>query len=188
MIRYYSSRHLADTLQIPLNRWKRWAREFLPPDPLGGLQSGYARQFSTRDAFAVYMGGFLVGCLGFSIPQARQVLKDLSAWMRKHIVDVHLFGHGGGSGGRDRSGRCFEIHILGRPNASGNGSDKLTYRIRAIASRQPVAGGDPARWTETYTETILRPEPAAVENGYPPVCRLLEISVLANWFARLMKL
>jgi hypothetical protein len=188
MVRYYSSRELSRALQIPLNRWKRWTREFLPPDPLGGLQSGYARQFSTREAFTVYMAGFLVGSLGFSIPQARQVLKDLSAWIKKHIIDVHLFGHGAGNGVRGVSEQRFEIHILGRPGVPGSGTGKLTYRIRAIAPRKPLADGNPARWTETYTETILKPEPASVENGYPPVRCLLEISALANWFARLLKL
>ena len=46
MIRFYLNRELSDRLGIRLSRWKRWSREFLPPDPLGGLQSGFARQYS----------------------------------------------------------------------------------------------------------------------------------------------
>ena len=114
MLRFYSSRDLAHHLKIPLNRWKRWAREFLPPDPLGGLQSGYARQFSPREAFIVYLGGFLVSALGFSIPQARRVIKDLSGWMKGRILDGHLVRplqlseNDGGQFG----GRRYEIQVL----------------------------------------------------------------------------
>jgi hypothetical protein len=65
-------------------RWKRWTREFLAPDPLGGLQSGYARQFSMREAFLVALGGHLVGFLKFSIHQARTILADLEPWLEQN--------------------------------------------------------------------------------------------------------
>ena len=86
MLKYYLSRDLSERLHIPLSRWKRWSREFLPPDPLGGLQSGYARQYSVRDAFAVYWAGFLVSHLGFSIPEARRILNDLDGWLKRNVV------------------------------------------------------------------------------------------------------
>ncbi len=76
---YFNSRHLAEKLEINLAKWKRWVREFLPPDPLGGLQSGYARQFNFKDAFRVYLGGRLVSTLRFSIPETRQILSDLDS-------------------------------------------------------------------------------------------------------------
>lgn len=79
---YFQSKHLADKLNINLAKWKRWSREFLAPDPLGGLRSGYARQFSYRDAFIVFIGGYLVGKLNFSIPQARQILSDINPWLK----------------------------------------------------------------------------------------------------------
>ncbi len=84
---YFNSKYLSKCLGINLAKWKRWAREFLDPDPLGGFQSGYARQFSNKDAFRVFLGGFLVSEMKFSIPQARQILSDLHHWLTQH----HLY-------------------------------------------------------------------------------------------------
>jgi hypothetical protein len=80
MIRYFTSRELSAKLDINLARWKRWSREFLPPDPLGGLQSGYARQYSIDDAFSVFLAGYLVSELGFSIPETKIILSDVTQW------------------------------------------------------------------------------------------------------------
>jgi hypothetical protein len=81
-IHYYLARDLAGRLEINLAKWKRWSREFLPPDPLGGLQSGFARQYSLKEALLVALGGFLVGELKFAVPEARAILKDLGPWLR----------------------------------------------------------------------------------------------------------
>ena len=188
MIRFYSSRELSRQLKIPLNRWKRWSREFLPPDPLGGLQSGYARQFSPREAFIVYLGGFLVSGLGFSIPQARQVLKELSGWMKRKITDGHLIRHCGGNGRKPPARPHYQIHILGRTVASARGNGNLAYRIREIEARRQAADGHPSQWQETYTETTLKPSVPADEDGYPPVRSLLDITELADRFACLLNL
>ena len=80
---YFDSRKLSDCLGIGLAKWKRWVREFLPPDPLGGLQSGYARQFNYKDAFRVFLGGCLVAELKFSIPEAKIILSDLNTWLKR---------------------------------------------------------------------------------------------------------
>lgn len=189
MLRYYSSRELSAMLQIPLNRWKRWSREFLSPDPLGGLQSGYARQFSTREAFTVYLGGFLVAGLSFSIPQARQVIKDLNGWMKKKILDDYLFGRGTTvNGGQRKAPVRYEIHILGRVAAPGREDGGLAYQIREIATRQRVEDGNPSQWMEGYSEVILKLPRDAGGDGYPPVRCLLEITALADRFAYLAKL
>ena len=37
----------------------------MPPDPLGGMQSGYARQYTVDDAFIVYLAGHLVNQMHF---------------------------------------------------------------------------------------------------------------------------
>ena len=81
---YFNSRYLSDNLQIKPAKWKRWTREFLEPDPLGGYQSGYARQFSSKDAFRVFLGGHLVSEQKFSIPEARQIIRDLGPWLKKN--------------------------------------------------------------------------------------------------------
>jgi len=83
---YFKSKYLSEKLNYNLAKWKRWSREFLDPDPLGGYQSGYARQFSFKDAFRVFLGGHLVGRLNFTIPQARQILVDLHPWLKENQV------------------------------------------------------------------------------------------------------
>ncbi len=77
MINFYTNQELSKKFNVNLARWKRWSREFLPPDPLGGLQSGYARQYNPDEAFTVVLGGHLVGDLKFSIPEAKQILVAL---------------------------------------------------------------------------------------------------------------
>ena len=183
MFRFYSSRELSRMLRIPLNRWKRWSREFLPPDPLGGLQSGYARQFSPREAFIVYLGGFLVSGLGFSIPQARQVISDLRGWMKGKILEGHLVRHADGNGHRGVWPR-YEIHIVDKGNAAaaGGGTGRLTYLMREIEGRPEGARGNPARWQESYTETIIKASSDKIEGAFPPVRRLLDITDLADRF------
>ena len=81
MFKFYTNKDLSRALGINLAKWKRWSRDFLAPDPLGGLQSGYARQYNPDEAFKVFMGGCLVSELKFTIPQAKQILQDLHAWL-----------------------------------------------------------------------------------------------------------
>lgn len=80
---YYNSRYLSTQLDINLAKWKRWVREFLPPDPLGGQQSGYARQFNLKEAFRVHLGGILVSVLRFSIAETRIILRELDAPLKE---------------------------------------------------------------------------------------------------------
>jgi hypothetical protein len=81
MIKLYTNRELSEKLGINLGKWKRWSREFLPPDPLGGMQSGFARQYYFSDAFNVMLGGHLVGDLHFSVYEARKVIEILKGWL-----------------------------------------------------------------------------------------------------------
>ena len=81
---YYNNRKISQSLPVNIARWKRWSREFLPPDPLGGLQSGYARQYSMREAFLVALGGHLVGFMKYSVHQARIILRDIDPWLKKN--------------------------------------------------------------------------------------------------------
>ena len=85
MLKYYTNKTLSSSLGTNLAKWKRWSREFLPPDPLGGMQSGYARQYTPDEAFTVYLGGHLVADLHFTIPAARQILGDLAEWLTTEL-------------------------------------------------------------------------------------------------------
>ena len=89
MIKYYTNRELSEKLGSKLAKWKRWSREFLPPDPLGGMQSGYARQYMPDEAFTVYLGGHLVAALRFTIPGARQILQDLQTWRSESGINFN---------------------------------------------------------------------------------------------------
>ena len=83
-MKYYTSRELSEKLSINLAKWKRWAREFLPPDPLGGLRSGYARQYTREEAFIVFLGGYAVGDLNIPVAATKKLLQDLSVWLEKN--------------------------------------------------------------------------------------------------------
>ncbi len=82
MAKFYNNRELSEKFGVNLARWKRWSREFLPPDPLAGQQAGYARQYYVNDAFIVFLGGHLVAELGFSIQAARRILTETKEWMK----------------------------------------------------------------------------------------------------------
>ena len=137
MIRFYTNRELSQKLNIKVARWKRWSREFLSPDPLGGLQSGYARQYNRNDAFVVYIGGYLVKDLSFTIPEAKQILLDL----KEPLFDMGLLES------YDRLPiphegvfaliKYYLIFITKSANAS-LGNFKLDYSVRGIISDETV--------------------------------------------------
>ena len=142
---YFQSRDLAQRLKINLAKWKRWSREFLAPDPLGGLRSGYARQFSYRDAFIVYLGGHLVGTLSFSIPQAIQILSDLNAWLKAQ-------GYFALPGQRRRSDRIpSQIRIFDL--AAGRfGFEIRTYTVDRIKAAGEI-------FVDQYQQTLINIDP-----------------------------
>ena len=127
---YFDSKYLSERLHINAARWKRWAREFLPPDPLGGFQSGYARQFSYKDAFRVFLGGDLVSAMRLTIPEARQVLTDLDDWLnRQGFYSLP----GDPCNGGDKAAHIY-IYDLGKC--------KFAYEVRSITKcSQPEANG-----------------------------------------------
>ena len=83
MIHYYTNREISDKLEVNLSRWKRWSRAFLPPDPLGGQQSGYARQYLFKDLFKVYLGGHLLAHHKLTVAESVGLLADLVPWLKK---------------------------------------------------------------------------------------------------------
>ena len=137
MIRFYTNRELSRALNINIARWKRWSREFLPPDPLGGLQSGYARQYTRNDAFTVFVGGYLVKDLNFTIPEARQILSDL----KEPLFETGILES------YDRVAKLqseavalikhYLIFITSDPDAS-LGTSKLHYSVRGILAEETL--------------------------------------------------
>jgi hypothetical protein len=102
-----------------LAKWKRWSREFLPPDPLGGLQSGFARQYSLKEVFIVALGGFLVGELKFTVQEARTILNDLSPWLKQ--AGYLRLRTNGGSAGQDPIQASHDIIYLRPGTETGGG-------------------------------------------------------------------
>ena len=153
MLRYFTSRELALKFNINLARWKRWSRAFLPPDPLGGLQSGYARQYSIDQTFCVYLGGILVSDLRFSIPEAQTILRDLTSWLG--AVGIYL---------NEKSDRALierqlepirDCLVLIRAANSDNAGQIIEYAIHGEISRQ-VSDHDaePLKIRKTVTFSI----------------------------------
>ncbi len=135
MIRYFLGRELSDRLGVPLVRWKRWAREFLPPDPLGGLQSGYARHYSIDQAFSVYLAGNLVSRSKFSIPEARRILSDLEHWLAQEGYRTGTAADNSGENGDFTAVREHLILISCQPFDSGR-PPGFDYTVRAITDRR----------------------------------------------------
>lgn len=60
---------------------KRWAVAFLKPDRSAGQHSGVSRTYSFEQALTIYMGGYLVRDLKFTLKDAKQILNDLNTWI-----------------------------------------------------------------------------------------------------------
>jgi hypothetical protein len=157
LIKFYTNRELADKLSINLAKWKRWSREFLPPDPLGGMQSGYTRQYSIDDAFKVFLGGHLVSAMKYTIPDARKILHDLQEW----LAGVRIYQNSG----RDLENitepvtpvERYIIFIQPQPAVSGQPIDFL-YSIRGIIADTTVQHKAILVRQERYIETLIPPQ------------------------------
>lgn len=64
-----------------LPKIKRFARDFLGPDPAATRQSGRAREYSEEDGFIIYLGEHLVSVLKYTTPEAKQIIGDLKPWL-----------------------------------------------------------------------------------------------------------
>ncbi|HDI59177.1 MAG TPA: hypothetical protein ENF48_02270 [Desulfobacteraceae bacterium] len=173
----FQSRELARRLNINLARWKRWSREFLPPDPLAGIRSGYARQYYLDDAFRVYLGGYLVSHLHLGVPDARQVLTDLTPWMKAEGLGFDLRGQLKNGQGAS----ACEILLQHVPGG-------FAYRVRKCLERRLSDPGPPPiwdeRWREDVIETASGARPPADDGAWR---RTIRISFLLNEFQTLVK-
>ncbi len=181
MIKFYTNRELSQKLKINLARWKRWSREFLPPDPLGGMQSGYARQYSIDNAFNVYLGGHLVGELKYTIPEAKKILEDLKKWLKDN--DFYINTKNAGKTGKDAKDFVKEyiIFIL-RENDLKNSSSIFSYRIRGIINNIPVDYNEYRVREERYIEEYIRPKGLKSTAQDMKVAKMLNITEVQRYF------
>ena len=181
MIKFYTNQELSRAFDINLARWKRWSREFLPPDPLGGLQSGYARQFNTDQAFTVYLGGFLVGDLRFTIPEARAILLDLNDWLIEQRFFSNYTRSDPLSGDTPDAVEYYQISIY-RVGAAGDSGSGFYYIIRGVISNTPEPANDNGVRQQRFVESSISTAKEAASIKQAAGHRVLNISVLRKRF------
>ena len=155
MIKFYTNRELAQKFGLNLAKWKRWSREFLPPDPLGGLQSGFARQYTLKDAFRVYLAGFLVSELKYSIPAAKEIIDELTNWLESEEFltnhDLFLRRTNNAAVPIER----YNVIISQRKSATDASRVEFNYQIRGIISNTPELYEGMSIHVERYVETLI---------------------------------
>ena len=157
MIKFFTNRELSERLGIKLAKWKRWSREFLPPDPLGGMQSGYARQYNPDQAFTVFLGGHLVADLKFTIPEANQIIQDLNRWLSEKGFFFDLRGHSVSDKGMDALIKKYIIFI--RREKGVDRRFKFIYTVRGIISNEPVQHKGFEMMKKLYVDTSVNQGP-----------------------------
>lgn len=181
MIKFFTNQELSHNLGINLARWKRWSREFLPPDPLGGLQSGYARQYTADQAFTVYLGGYLVGDLKFSIPEARLILLDLNSWLVEQQFYSDYTRNDRSTRDRDQNIDDYQIAVCRSADVDSEGSGFFYITKGVIADEVEHANGIRVR-QERFVESVIPTGKMAASIKRAAGYRVLNISVLRNRF------
>jgi hypothetical protein len=186
VIKFFTNRELSQKLGINLAKWKRWSRELLPPDPLGGLQSGYARQYNPADTFTVFLGGHLIADLKYTIPECKQILADLHDWLVQHGF---FFDLDQSALNRDIQNliQAYQIFIQQNTEPVKSPSGFL-YVIRGIISTQPAEYKGFTVNQEFQFETILpEGQPSSPPHGWHHA-KLLNISAVHTWFLTALNL
>jgi hypothetical protein len=186
MIRFYTNRQLSQTLNVNLSKWKRWSREFLAPDPLGGLQSGYARQFNRDDAFTVYIGGYLVGDMGFTIPEARRILSDLAEpFTELGYFESHesRFPVSNFSTEIRKRVRYYYI-VIAMKGTSGSKHLAFTYYIRGVLSEHTVEPETDTVRQVRYAEYVVGDSKNGTTFTATSPKKILPISALFDQFLK----
>lgn len=183
MITFYTNKELSQKFNVNLARWKRWSREFLPPDPLGGLQSGYARQYSLDDAFKVVLGGHLVGDLKFSIPETKQILIDLNQWLVDH--DYYVYFSKSSESAENQTSRVhrYQIAIICRTTQHTNNFG-LSYWIRGILAEDSATFNGNRVRRQHFTESFIGPQESEPVRTDTESYRVLNISGVHKAFLR----
>ena len=187
MLRFFTNRELSRNLLIPLAKWKRWAREFLPPDPLGGLQSGVTRQYSVDQSLTVYIGGYLVSDLKTSIYEARQIMADLHACLNDIGAFANYRIRQERSLGQYETISVFSIFFR-RVREPSSDESSFEYTIRGSISREAFTNEHRTVYREEYLATHISSSNHKTLSVYEPHVKVLPISALVDRFTKAMKL
>jgi hypothetical protein len=184
MIKFFTNREVSHRLDINLAKWKRWSREFLPPDPLGGMQSGFARQYSPDGAFKVYFGGHLVADLKFTIPEAKQIVEDLHGWFEEKGFYFDVKGNAALNKGVGQLVKRYIIYIMREKRIDKN--SEFIYTVRGVISNEPVHYKGFEITKELYVETSIGLQPEKVSTIDLNIVKTLNVTdVLNNFVVRL---
>ena len=187
MIKYFTNRELSRRLGINLAKWKRWSREFLPPDPLGGMQSGYARQYNPDEAFKVNLGGYVVADLKFTIPEAKQILQDLHGWLADK--GFYFNAKGNATPKKDSDGLVQRyIIFMGREKRLDQNKFNFFYIVRGIISNEPVHYKGFEIMKELYVETSIGLKPEMPSTLDMITDKMLNITDVLNNFIKSLDL
>jgi hypothetical protein len=179
MIKLYTNRELSEKLGVNLAKWKRWSREFLPPDPLGGLQSGFARQYYFRDAFIVMLGGHLVSDLHFSVFEAKRIMDNLNDWfMKKGFYQVQMEKPETANENKISTYKIFVQHYY----TDDRKQIDFEYRIRGIILNKPVQNSSIDAREERYVEEVLHSGYKKQNESEMMYEKIINISSLYNIF------
>lgn len=177
MIHFYTNRELSEILDVNLARWKRWSRAFLPPDPLGGMRSGYARQYVFKDLFKVFLGGYLLSHLKMSVLESRQILTDLSLWLEKH----GFYADNGGNGQSLEKRRApYRIHVAAFKTDAAKNQLAFAYLIQKTIDLRIDSSSSFRCVIETMEETVI-PDDRQQDKGvfaHNPNLHTIHISAL----------
>jgi len=181
MIKFYNNQELSQKLNIKLSRWKRWSREFLPPDPLGGLQSGYARQYNPDQAFTVFLGGYLVGELKFAIPEARLILHDWHDWLVAHKYYSDYTGSAPSTTENSVTVQYYQIAICRTADAN-TGETGFFYFIQTVIADECINAHGNRIHQKRFIQSSINSGENAVRLNEVASYRVLNISLLRNRF------
>ena len=181
MLKFYTNKDLSQILGINLAKWKRWSRDFLPPDPLGGLQSGYARQYNPDEAFKVFLGGYLVSELKFTIPQAKQILQDLNDWLVEYGFYFGISDSSKPAKNATHEVKRFIIDIYPK-RSHHNENSMFFYKISGIVSERVIQHKEqPGSEVVSLEWVVNKPEDREDWNKWLG-CRIINISELRAGF------
>jgi len=75
------NKEISEKFEISHTKVRRYAKEFLPADPVATQQSGKAREHSVNDAFKIYLAEHLIVDMGFKTEEAKNIMQDLEPWL-----------------------------------------------------------------------------------------------------------
>ncbi|BBO80001.1 hypothetical protein DSCO28_05670 [Desulfosarcina ovata subsp. sediminis] len=181
MIHYYTNREISEKLEINLARWKRWSRSFLPPDPLGGMQSGYARQYVYKDLFKVFLGGHLLSHLKLSVAESQQVIEDLTPWLKRWgFLDLKTNGSKETTGQHQDGSDCIRVFFHALPESGPKAVIGFRYLVQKIVDVQQETVENRRYLTQRIEETLIHGDTAETDSFYRhPGVYMLNLSALS---------